>query len=162
MSAAAIGRRPFGSRLRTLGRVSRAVSRQRAGADRCGNGVLEGGPCPAGTITVVHRSNPSGTTYLWSEFLSRSSPDWKAKVGAAKVLNWPVGVADVGNEGVASSVQRTKVSIGYVEYAYAKQRGFGVASVRNRDGVFVRPGRSRSKRLRSRQAGVPRRTLISC
>lgn len=96
---------------------------------------------PNANITVVHRSDSSGTIYLWSEFLSRSNPEWKAKVGAAKVLNWPIGVADVGNEGVASSVQRTKVSIGYVEYAYAKQHNLSVASVRNREGVFVKPGK---------------------
>jgi len=96
---------------------------------------------PNANITVVHRSDSSGTTYLWSEFLSRSNPEWKAKVGAATVLNWPVGVADMGNEGVASSVQRTKVSIGYVEYAYAKQHKLRVASVRNREGVFVKPGK---------------------
>jgi phosphate transport system substrate-binding protein len=96
---------------------------------------------PNANITVVHRSDSSGTTYLWSEFLSRSNPEWKTHVGAAKVLNWPVGVADVGNEGVASSVQRTKASIGYVEYAYSKQHELGVASVRNREGVFVKPGK---------------------
>ena len=65
-------------------------------------------------ITVVHRPDSSGTTYLWSEFLSRSNPEWKAKVGAAKVLNWPIGVADVGNEGVASSVQQADLVIGAV------------------------------------------------
>jgi phosphate transport system substrate-binding protein len=97
---------------------------------------------PNANITVVHRSDSSGTTYLWSEFLCRSNPEWKAKVGAAKVLKWPVGVADVGNEGVASSVQRTKVSIGYVEYAYAKQHNLSIASMRNREGMFVKPGKA--------------------
>jgi phosphate transport system substrate-binding protein len=96
---------------------------------------------PNANITVVHRAESSGTTYLWSLFLSESNPDWKARVGAAKTLSWPVGVADVGNEGVASSVQRTKVSIGYVEYAYAQRHGLSYAAVQNRDGQFVRPGK---------------------
>ena len=96
---------------------------------------------PDANITVVHRSDSSGTTFLWSDFLARSSAEWKAKVGTANVLIWPVGVADVGNEGVASSVQRTKVSIGYVEYAYAKKHKLSFVSVRNRDGRFVTPGR---------------------
>ncbi|HEY4079359.1 MAG TPA: phosphate ABC transporter substrate-binding protein PstS [Burkholderiaceae bacterium] len=97
---------------------------------------------PSSNITVVHRADSSGTTQLWSEFLSRANPEWKARVGAAKLLNWPTGVADVGNEGVASSVQRTRMSIGYVEYAYARQHQLSVASLRNRDGRFVMPRRS--------------------
>ncbi|HEY4069784.1 MAG TPA: phosphate ABC transporter substrate-binding protein PstS [Burkholderiaceae bacterium] len=93
-------------------------------------------------ITVVHRFDASGTTFLWSEFLSGSNPDWKRKVGAATVLDWPVGVAETGNEGVASSVQRTRTSIGYVEYAYAKQHRLSFASLQNRDGQFVAPSRA--------------------
>jgi phosphate transport system substrate-binding protein len=97
---------------------------------------------PNMNITVVHRADASGTTFLWSEFLSRSNPEWKARVGAGTLLAWPAGVADVGNEGVASSVQRTRVSIGYVEYAYAKRHNLATVSVRNREGTFVMPGRS--------------------
>ena len=97
---------------------------------------------PATNITVVHRSDASGTTFLWTEFLSRSNPQWKSGVGTAKALTWPVGVPDVGNEGVASSVQRTRDSVGYVEYAYAKAHNLSFASVRNRDGRFVTPGRA--------------------
>jgi phosphate transport system substrate-binding protein len=93
-------------------------------------------------ITVVHRFDSSGTTFLWSEFLSHSNPQWKSQVGAANLLDWPVGVAETGNEGVASSVQRTRTSIGYVEYAYAKQHRLGLASLQNRDGRFVAPGRA--------------------
>ena len=96
---------------------------------------------PSTNITVVHRFDASGTTFLWSEFLSRSSPEWKSKVGASNVLKWPLGVAEVGNEGVASSVQRTRASIGYVEYAYAKQHNLSFASLRNHDGRFVAPSR---------------------
>ena len=108
-------------------------------------GIVELNPglkLPNENITVVHRSDASGTTYLWSEFLSRSNLDWKSKVGAAKLLNWPVGVAEVGNEGVASSVQRTKVSIGYVEYAYAKQHRLSVVSLRNREGAYTTPSKA--------------------
>ena len=96
---------------------------------------------PSSNITVVHRADSSGTTQLWSEFLSRANPEWKAHVGAGKLLKWPAGVADVGNEGVASSVQRTRMSIGYVEYAYARQHQLSVVSLRNRDGRFVMPRR---------------------
>lgn len=94
---------------------------------------------PSSYITVVHRSDASGTTFLWSEFLSRSHPKWRAKVGADKAPAWPTGVTGKGNEGVASSVQRTKASIGYVEFAYAKQHNLTTIAVRNRDGVFVEP-----------------------
>jgi phosphate transport system substrate-binding protein len=97
---------------------------------------------PNSNITVVHRSDSSGTTYLWSEFLSRSSPEWKARVGVGNELSWPTGVADAGNQGVASSVQRTKFSIGYVEYIYAKQHNLSVVAVRNREGRFVAPGKA--------------------
>ncbi|WP_454725465.1 MULTISPECIES: phosphate ABC transporter substrate-binding protein PstS [Cupriavidus] len=95
---------------------------------------------PSTFITVVHRSDASGTTFLWSEFLSRSSAEWRATVGVDKVLAWPAGVASTGNEGVASSVQRTKASIGYVEYAYAEAHHLTTVSVRNRAGAFVQPG----------------------
>jgi phosphate transport system substrate-binding protein len=95
---------------------------------------------PGTNITVVHRSDSSGTSFLWSSFLSRSNPEWKTRVGAAMRLDWPIGVADVGNEGVASSVQRTKTSIGYVEYAYAKRHHLATVLVRNRDGAYVAPG----------------------
>jgi len=96
---------------------------------------------PDANITVVHRAESSGTTFLWSDFLARSSPEWKAGVGVAGTLAWPTGVAAVGNEGVASSVQRTKVSIGYVEYAYARKHNLSYVSVRNREGRFVQPNK---------------------
>jgi phosphate transport system substrate-binding protein len=97
---------------------------------------------PNTNITVVHRFDSSGTTFLWSDYLSRSSAEWKGKLGVANVLRWPMGVAEVGNEGVASSVQRTRGSIGYVEYAYARQHNLALASLRNRDGRFVSAGRA--------------------
>ena len=95
---------------------------------------------PSSNITVVHRSDSSGSTHLWSEFLSSSNLEWKTVVGAANLLSWPIGVGGVGNEGVAASVQRTRVSIGYVEYAYAVQHGLSLVSLLNRDGHRVVPG----------------------
>ena len=97
---------------------------------------------PGSNITVVHRADASGTTFLWSEYLARSSVAWKTRVGTGTSLQWPTGVADIGNEGVASSVQRTRMSIGYVEYAYASAHGLTHASLRNREGAFVEPGRT--------------------
>ena len=96
---------------------------------------------PDSNITVVHRSDSSGTTFLWSEFLSRSSPPWKSQPGTGNVLAWPAGVGAKGNEGMASLVQRTRLSIGYVEYAYAKRHGLTHANVRNQAGEFVSPGK---------------------
>ena len=76
---------------------------------------------PADPITVVRRSDGSGTTFLWTDYLSKVSPEWKSKVGAGTAVAWPEGVGGKGNEGVAAYVQRIKGSIGYVEYAYAKK-----------------------------------------
>jgi phosphate transport system substrate-binding protein len=76
---------------------------------------------PADPITVVRRSDGSGTTFLWTDYLSKASPEWKEKVGSSTAVAWPEGVGGKGNEGVAAYVQRIKGSIGYVEYAYAKR-----------------------------------------
>ena len=94
---------------------------------------------PADPITVVRRSDGSGTTFIWTDYLSKVSPEWKTKVGAGTAVAWPEGVGGKGNEGVAANVQRIKGSIGYVEYAYAKKNKMSHASVQNRDGVFVQP-----------------------
>lgn len=94
---------------------------------------------PADPITVVRRSDGSGTTFLWTDYLAKMSPEWKTKVGAGTAVSWPEGVGGKGNEGVAAYVQRIKGSIGYVEYAYAKKNNIAYAVVRNRDGVFVAP-----------------------
>jgi phosphate transport system substrate-binding protein len=95
---------------------------------------------PSAYITVVHREEPSGTTFLWTHFLAQNHPDWQATLGAGSVVAWPVGVGARGNAGVAADVQRTRMSIGYVEYAYARANRLSHASLRNRDGVFVQPG----------------------
>ena len=94
---------------------------------------------PADPITVVRRSDGSGTTFLWTDYLSKASPEWKSKVGAGTAVAWPEGVGGKGNEGVAAYVQRIKGSMGYVEYAYAKKNRMAHAQVKNRDGLFVQP-----------------------
>jgi phosphate transport system substrate-binding protein len=100
-----------------------------------------GAKLPDRDITVVHRSDGSGTTFIWVNYLSKVSPEWKQKVGEGTSVNWPVGVGGKGNEGVASYVQRISGAIGYVEYAYALQSKLVHAAVKNRDGNFVAPSR---------------------
>ena len=94
---------------------------------------------PATDITVVHRADGSGTSFLFTDYLSKVSPDFKTTVGAGTAVKWPVGVGGKGNEGVAANVQRIKGSIGYVEYAYAKKNNMQYTQLKNRDGVFVSP-----------------------
>jgi phosphate transport system substrate-binding protein len=94
---------------------------------------------PDELITVVRRSDGSGTTFIWTDYLSKMSPEWKEKVGSSTAVSWPEGVGGKGNEGVAAYVQRIKGAIGYVEYAYAKRNKMAYASVRNKDGEFVQP-----------------------
>jgi phosphate transport system substrate-binding protein len=94
---------------------------------------------PADDITVVHRSDGSGTTFLWTNYLSKASPAFKAAVGEGTAVKWPAGVGGKGNEGVASYVQKINGAIGYVEYAYAKQNRLAHAQVQNKSGKFVEP-----------------------
>ena len=94
---------------------------------------------PAELITVVRRSDGSGTTFNFTDYLSKVSPEWKDKVGSATAVSWPEGVGGKGNEGVAAYVQRIKGSIGYVEYAYAKKNNMSYALVQNRDGQYPKP-----------------------
>ncbi|MDX1764571.1 MAG: phosphate ABC transporter substrate-binding protein PstS, partial [bacterium] len=94
---------------------------------------------PAKAVTVVHRSDGSGTTWIFSNYLDKVSAPWREQVGFGKALEWPVGVGGKGNEGVAAYVGRVDGSIGYVEYAYALQNDMAHALLRNRDGVFVAP-----------------------
>ena len=94
---------------------------------------------PDTEITVIHRADGSGTSFLWTDYLSKTSPDFKSTVGAGTAVKWPVGVGGKGNEGVAANVQRMKGSIGYVEYAYAKRNKIAHAQLQNRDGQFVQP-----------------------
>ena len=94
---------------------------------------------PTQAIVVVHRSDGSGTTFIWTDYLSKVSGDWKSKVGANTSVEWPVGIGAKGNEGVANNVGNTKGSIGYVEYAYAKQNNLTTVSMLNKDGKVVAP-----------------------
>jgi phosphate transport system substrate-binding protein len=94
---------------------------------------------PSQAISVVHRSDGSGTTFIFVNYLSKVSAEWKAKVGEGTSVAWPVGVGGKGNEGVASYVQRIDGAIGYVEYAYAKQNKLAVAKMVNRGGGVVAP-----------------------
>jgi len=93
---------------------------------------------PATDITVAHRSDGSGTTYIWVDYLSKVSPEWKSKVGVATSVNWPIGVGGKGNEGVAGLVSQTPGSIGYVELIYALQNKIAFGSVQNAAGEFVK------------------------
>jgi len=94
---------------------------------------------PAEDITVVHRADGSGTTFVFADYLSKVSPDFKTTVGAGTAVKWPTGLGGKGNEGVAANVQRIRNSIGYVEYAYAKRNKMAHAQMQNRDGQFVQP-----------------------
>ena len=93
---------------------------------------------PDADIVVVHRSDGSGTSFVWTDYLSKISPEWKASVGAGATVRWPVGVEAEGNEGVASTVQHTPNSIGYVEFIYAIQHELSFGAVRNEAGQFIR------------------------
>lgn len=90
-------------------------------------------------ITVVHRADGSGTTFVWCDYLSKANADFKATIGAGTAVKWPTGVGGKGNEGVAANVQRIKGAFGYVEYAYAKKNKISHAQLKNRDGEFVQP-----------------------
>lgn len=94
---------------------------------------------PNTPITVVHRSDGSGTTFVFANYLSKVSKEWSDKVGADTAISWPTGVGGKGNEGVASYVQRIKGAIGYVEYAFAKQNNLPFITMQNKDGEFVKP-----------------------
>ena len=94
---------------------------------------------PATHITVVHRSDGSGTTFIFTNYLSKISPDWKEKVGNDTAVAWPAGVGGKGNEGVASFVKQIRGSVGYVEYAYAKQNKMAYVLMQNKAGQYVAP-----------------------
>lgn len=93
---------------------------------------------PANEIVVIHRSDGSGTTYIWTDYLSKVSEEWKARVGKGTSVNWPVGLGGKGNEGVAGLIKQTPNSIGYVELIYAIQNKLPYGSVRNSSGTFIK------------------------
>lgn len=92
---------------------------------------------PARDVLVVHRSDGSGTTYVFTDYLAAVSPTWRQAPGRGKEVQWPVGLGGKGNEGVAGTVKQTPGAVGYVEHAYAKQNNLAMADIRNRSGAFV-------------------------
>jgi phosphate transport system substrate-binding protein len=94
---------------------------------------------PDTAIVVVHRSDGSGTTFIWTDYLSKVSPDWKSKVGESTAVEWPVGIGAKGNEGVANNTTNTAGAIGYVEYAYAMQNKMAFTKMYNQAGKSVTP-----------------------
>ncbi len=94
---------------------------------------------PHKRIRVIRRSDGSGTTWIFTNYLSKACPKWKEKVGYGKAVNWPTGIGAKGNEGIANYLKRLRGGIGYVEFAYALENRLKVASVQNRDGNFVKP-----------------------
>ena len=98
-----------------------------------------GVPLPDAAIAVVRRADASGTSFIFTNYLSKVSDDWKTKVGEGTAVNWPTGAGGKGNEGVAAFVNRLPNSIGYVEYAYVKQNKMNYTLLKNKDGAFVAP-----------------------
>ncbi|MDQ6628931.1 MAG: phosphate ABC transporter substrate-binding protein PstS [Pseudomonadota bacterium] len=98
-----------------------------------------GVPLPSEAISPIRRADGSGTTFIFTNYLSKVNADWKAKVGEGTAVNWTTGVGGKGNEGVSAYVQRIPNSIGYVEYAYAKQNKMTYTQLKNKDGNFVPP-----------------------
>jgi phosphate transport system substrate-binding protein len=94
---------------------------------------------PPEDITVVHRADSSGTSFLFTDYLSKANPEFKTRIGAGTAVKWATGVGGKGNDGVAANVQRIKGSIGYVEWAYAKKNKMSHTQLKNRDGVFLQP-----------------------
>ncbi len=114
-----------------LGRITKWNDPTIAGANKGVN-------LPANDIVVVHRSDGSGTTYAWTDYLSKVSGDWKNKVGKGTSVNWPVGLGGKGNEGVAGLAKQTPNSIGYVELIYAIQNNMPYGRVKNSSGAFIK------------------------
>ncbi len=114
-----------------LGKITKWNDPAIAGANRGVN-------LPAANIVVIHRSEGSGTTYIWTDYLSKVSEEWKTRVGKGASPNWPVGLGGKGNEGVTGLVKQTPNSIGYVELIYAVQNNLPYGRVRNSSGTFVK------------------------
>ncbi len=110
-------------------------------------------------ITVIHRSDGSGTTYIFSDYLSKVSMEWKTKMGRGKSLNWVVGVGAKGNAGVAGLIKQTPGSIGYVELIYALQNNMKFAAIQNKKGNFIKP--SLESVSLSAQINIPDDTRVS-
>src|ERR1700680_5019649 len=114
-----------------LGRITKWNDPAIAGANK-------GVKLPADDIVVVHRSDGSGTTYIWTDYLSKVSDEWKTKVGKGTSINWPVGLGGKGNEGVTGLIKQTPNSVGYVELIYAAANNVPYGTVKNSTGTFVK------------------------
>ena len=114
-----------------LGKVTKWNDNEIAGSN-------PGVKLPSDDIVVIHRSDGSGTTFVWTDYLSKVNADWKSKVGSNTSVNWPVGLGGKGNEGVSGLVKQTPDSIGYVELIYALQNHMGFGLVQNADGKFIK------------------------
>ena len=114
-----------------LGKITKCNEPAIAGANKCVN-------LPGNDIVVVHRSDGSGTTYIWTDYLSKVSEEWKNKVSRSTSVNWPVGLGGKGNEGVTGLIKQTPNSIGYVELIYAAQNNIPYGTVKNSAGTFVK------------------------
>jgi len=106
--------------------------------DKAITGANPGVNFPDKDIIVVHRSDGSGTTFIWTDYLSKVSADWKSQVGSGTSVKWPIGLGGKGNEGVAGSIRQLQGSIGYVELIYAVQNNIPYGSVRNSAGTFLK------------------------
>lgn len=115
-----------------LGRITKWNDRQIAALN-------PGVTLPGDDIVVVHRSDGSGTTYIWTEYLAKLSPEWAKQVGKGKEVKWPVGLGGAQNEGVSGQVKQLPGSVGYVELAYARQNQLAYASIQNSAGNFIAP-----------------------
>jgi phosphate transport system substrate-binding protein len=115
-----------------LGKITKWNDRRIAGSN-------PGVSLPNQDIIVVHRSDGSGTTYIWTDYLSKVSPEWKSKVGTSTAVNWPVGLGGKGNEGVTQQVKQTDGALGYVELIYAISNQLSYAQVKNSTGTFIVP-----------------------
>src|SRR5882762_4124525 len=101
-------------------------------------GANKGVSLPAADIIVVHRSDGSGTTYIWTDYLSKVNGEWKDKVGKGASINWPVGLGQKGNEGVAGMIKQTPNSFGYIELIYEIQNNMAYGRVKNSSGAFIK------------------------
>jgi phosphate transport system substrate-binding protein len=119
----------------------------------------QGARIPDLPLTVVHRSDGSGTTFIFSDYLSKVSKGWHELVGRGTALNWPTGIGAKGNPGVAGLVKETPGSVGYVELNYAQRNNMAYGSVRNRRGAFVRP--SIASTSAAMNVGLPSDTLVT-
>ena len=115
-----------------------------------------GAKLPSQPIVVVRRSDGSGTTFVFTDYLAKISQEWRSRIGSITSVEWPVGIGARGNEGVVGAVARTKGAIGYVEYAYAKQNRLAYTTLINKAGKRSRPPSARSRPLPPTPTGTPR------